>query len=185
MQKDNNKFDFTVNVNTSIANAIRRTIISSIPTNVIDTVCIKENDSILCDEMIAHRLGQIPLRVVQQESQEPNNQYTVKLKKVGPKRIYSRDLEFSSGIEPVSPDIIILNLGSNECIDLIGNIEEGTVDDQDHSKFSVSCGTSYKKIKDDLFEMHVETTGCITAKEALLKSIEIIKNELINYKKMI
>ncbi len=176
------EFEFIANIDTSMANAIRRTIISKVSSIVIDTVCIKENDSSLCDEMIAHRLGLIPLR---KTTLEPINEFKIKLEQVGPKRVYSRDIIFPSGIEAVSPDIIILNLNTNECIKLTGVTEEGTAIDQNHSKFSVSCGTTYKKISDTSFHFKVETVGSIGAKDAFIKAIQIIKEDLIFYKKLL
>jgi len=47
---------------TSVANTLRRIMISEVPTLAIDMVEFKDNTTCLQDEYIAHRLGMIPLR---------------------------------------------------------------------------------------------------------------------------
>jgi DNA-directed RNA polymerase subunit D len=49
-------------VDVPFINALRRTILSEVPCMAIDEVVMLENSSILQDEIIAHRLGLIPLK---------------------------------------------------------------------------------------------------------------------------
>lgn len=56
------EFDL-INVHCSVANAIRRILISEIPTVSIDKISILDNTSVLPDEFLAHRLGLIPISV--------------------------------------------------------------------------------------------------------------------------
>lgn len=51
------------NAHPAIANALRRILISEVPSIAIHSVSIRENDTIFPDEYIAHRLGLIPIDV--------------------------------------------------------------------------------------------------------------------------
>ena len=49
-------------VNVPFVNALRRIMITEVPTMAIDEIVILENSSILNDEVLAHRMGLIPLK---------------------------------------------------------------------------------------------------------------------------
>eukprot|EP01124_Arcella_intermedia_P016755 TRINITY_DN23361_c0_g1_i1.p1 TRINITY_DN23361_c0_g1~~TRINITY_DN23361_c0_g1_i1.p1 ORF type:complete len:358 (+),score=78.77 TRINITY_DN23361_c0_g1_i1:48-1121(+) len=51
-----------IGVDAPIANALRRVLISEVPTLAIENVYIIENSSIIQDEVLAHRLGLIPIK---------------------------------------------------------------------------------------------------------------------------
>jgi DNA-directed RNA polymerase subunit D len=49
-------------VNVPFVNALRRIILTEVPTMAIDEIILLENSSILNDEILAHRIGLIPLK---------------------------------------------------------------------------------------------------------------------------
>jgi DNA-directed RNA polymerases I and III subunit RPAC1 len=55
------EFDL-IGVDASIANAYRRILIAEIPTMAIETVFVFNNTSVIQDEVLAHRLGLIPIK---------------------------------------------------------------------------------------------------------------------------
>jgi DNA-directed RNA polymerase alpha subunit len=55
-------FDLT-GIDASIANSLRRIMLSEVPTVAIENVYIEMNSSIIHDEVLAHRLGLIPIKV--------------------------------------------------------------------------------------------------------------------------
>jgi DNA-directed RNA polymerase I and III subunit RPAC1 len=55
------EFDL-VGVDASIANALRRIMISEVPTMAIEKVFVMYNDGVMVDEILSHRLGLIPIK---------------------------------------------------------------------------------------------------------------------------
>jgi len=90
-------------VSPAFANALRRSMIAEVPSLAIDDVNIYENTSVLFDEVIALRLGLIPLKtdlnsyVLRSECKCeegcPRCQVSLMLSAEGPKTVYSGDLQ--------------------------------------------------------------------------------------------
>jgi len=63
LEKDNDSLRLLIRgVDVPFMNALRRTVIAEVPCMATDEVVIIENSSVLQDEIIAHRLGLIPLK---------------------------------------------------------------------------------------------------------------------------
>ncbi|RVW50296.1 DNA-directed RNA polymerases I and III subunit RPAC1 [Vitis vinifera] len=60
LSEDDMEFDM-IGIDPSIANAFRRILIAELPTMAIEKVLIANNTSIVQDEVLAHRLGLIPI----------------------------------------------------------------------------------------------------------------------------
>jgi len=114
--------------NESLANALRRSV-AEIPVLAIDEVEIFRNDSALYDEVLAHRLGLIPLKT--EKGMSEKTKVELKLSKNGPCTVYAEDLEGNAEI--LYPKIPITLLGKDQKLELLAsaNLGEGI----NHAKY--------------------------------------------------
>jgi len=121
LEKREDSIKFLVEgIDVTFANALRRTILADVPTFAVDEVEFFENDSALFDEIIAHRVGMIPLTTPHErfslDSLELDD-YTVtlSLEAEGPGMVYSGDLKSSDeGVKPANPNIPIVKLAEGQ-----------------------------------------------------------------------
>ncbi|PIN93113.1 DNA-directed RNA polymerase subunit D [Candidatus Pacearchaeota archaeon CG10_big_fil_rev_8_21_14_0_10_31_24] len=97
-----------MDANESLANGIRRSI-AEVPTLAIEEAEIFKNDSAIYDEMLAHRLGLIPLKT--EKSMNSKTKVEFKLSKTGPCTVYASDLEDSEKIVEGKIPITLLRNG--------------------------------------------------------------------------
>jgi len=138
----------------AFANSVRREMISGVPTLAIDDIRIYDNTSVLFDEMLAHRLGLIPLRTdlrshVPKEECScqgagcPTCTATYTLSVEGPRTVYSRDLipqDSASG--PVHDDIPIVKLNEDQKVVIEAKAHLST--GRDHAKWQATTACGYK-----------------------------------------
>ncbi|KAE9456638.1 hypothetical protein C3L33_11506, partial [Rhododendron williamsianum] len=97
LSEDEIEFDM-IGIDAAIANAFRRILIAELPTMAIEKVLIANNTSVIQDEVLAHRLGLIPIKVdprlfdYMSEIDEPNEKNTIVFKlhvrcKIGGRRL--------------------------------------------------------------------------------------------------
>lgn len=128
INKKNNQVTFNVEIDESLANAVRR-YVDEIPIMAIDDVEISMNDSPLYDETIAHRLGLIPLKT---NLKEIGQEEIIKLNTKKEGIIYSE--EISGNIKPVYDRIPITVLKKGQELDITMTVRAGK--GNEHSKFS-------------------------------------------------
>lgn len=136
--------------NPAFMNALRRISMNDVPVLAIEDVLIDENNSALFDEVIAQRLGQIPLKFDPEkfelreecdcEDGCPNCQARFSLEGEGPGTVYSGDLVCEDAkVEPLYEGIPITQLDENQQIKLeaVAVLSTG----KDHSKHQASLAS--------------------------------------------
>jgi DNA-directed RNA polymerase subunit D len=115
-------------ISESLANAIRRSV-SEIPVLAIDEIELYKNDSALYDEIIANRLGLVPL--VTEKSMNSKTKIEFKLSREGPCTVFSGDLKGPADV--VVQDIPITLLGEGHKLELVATAVLGK--GINHAKF--------------------------------------------------
>src|SRR3989338_10467263 len=122
-----NKLVFSVEINESLANAIRR-YVNEVPSLAVDEVEIMKNDSALYDETVAHRIGLIPLKTDKVKEGEVV-QLKLNVSREGP--VYSGDLK--GGADVVYGKIPITILQAEQEMEILATARLGT--GKEHAKF--------------------------------------------------
>ena len=74
-----------IGIEAPIANALRRISLAEIPTMAIETVFFTNNSSIIPDELLAHRLGLVPIYADAERFEYQKNKGII-LKKISKKK---------------------------------------------------------------------------------------------------
>ncbi len=125
IEKNKEKIKFAAEVSESLANAVRR-YVYQIPVLAIDELEIKKNYSPLYDEMLAHRVGLIPL---QMKKNAKSGKMNLKTKKEG--MIYSGDL--SGSFKVAYEEIPLVSLEKGQELEFEASVVLGT--GAEHAKF--------------------------------------------------
>jgi DNA-directed RNA polymerase subunit D len=131
------------NANPAFANALRRIMIEAVPTMAIEEVEFVQNNSALYDEIMAHRLGLLPLttdlkgydRKKPEDELSAKNSVKLTLKAKGPCTVYAEDLKSKDPkIKPVNPKTPIVKLLKGQELELEATAVLGV--GKDHVKFA-------------------------------------------------
>ncbi len=174
--------------NPAFANALRRIMISEVPTLAVEEVDFFENSSALYDEMIAHRLGLIPLTTNIKDYNFRSEctckgkgcskcTVTLALSKKGPGTVYSGDMKSSDkDVVPADPKIPIVKLNEKQKIKLEASAILGR--GREHAKFQPGV-ISYQysdeeKGKGDKFIFTIESNGSLKPEQIVAEAAKIL-----------
>jgi len=123
LKKTDSKIKFLVSdIKVSFAGALRRIMVSEVPTMAIEWVDFKKNGSVMPDEVLANRLGQVPLTYDRKAYNLPSEckcggkgcsrcQVKMRLKKKGPAMVYSDDLKSTDkSVKPAVEKVPVVEL---------------------------------------------------------------------------
>ncbi len=172
--KEKQKMGFITDMSFNLANAIRRSVLE-IPTMAIDEVQISKNDSALYDEIIAHRIGLVPIK-----TNKISKETKFKLKEKGPKTVYSTDISPSIGVDYKLP-IVILDEGQE--IEMVINAKLGK--GIEHIKYSPGLlYYSYNLEPEVLDFTNVNEKGKISYDEKEIRKDKLSEEQINKIKKL-
>ena len=151
-------------------NKFRQILSTEVPTIAVDMVEIFINTSDMPEEIIAHRLGLVPLKCDAQITDSDHLDLEVEAQK--PKAILSRDLVGS--IRPVYDDMIICKLRRGQAIKLRAHLKVGTGEEQ--AKWSPVSNFTFRKLQAELYQIEMRTIGLVPTK-VLIDSALTLFNE--------
>ncbi|XP_057271338.1 DNA-directed RNA polymerases I and III subunit RPAC1 isoform X4 [Pezoporus wallicus] len=137
------EFDM-VGIDAAIANAFRRILLAEVPTMAVEKVFVYNNTSIVQDEILAHRLGLIPIRADPRLFEYRNQVYSKHMTWVPLGN--QTDLFPDADFRPVHDDILIALLRPGQEIDVLMHCVKGI--GKDHAKFSPVATASYRLLPD-------------------------------------
>lgn len=119
-------------LNAAQANALRRIMVEEVPTLAVEEVEFHKNNTVMYDEIMAHRLGLIPLTTDLKSYMLPNaennvqpgdlrTQTTFVLKAKGPATVTAGEITFKDpAVKAVYPDMLIVNLLKGQELEITG-----------------------------------------------------------------
>ena len=197
VKKTENTLTFSLSgVSVAFANTLRRLMITEVPTLAVDTVTFFDNNSALYDEVVAHRIGMIPIKtdlktfVLPEDCKCkgkgcPKCQVKFILNKEGPCTVYSRDMTCSdSKIKVADENIPIVKLIEGQKLKFEANAVLGR--GKQHAKWQPGViSYSYEPMEKGkpTFNFFIESDGSLKPKEIVVKAAEILNAKAVEFAK--
>ena len=182
-------------ISPAFANALRRIIMAEVPVMAIDDVMILENNSVMYDEILAHRLGLIPVTTDQTYNLPEDCTCKSELGCEKCRASFSLEIEasdpvevvYSSHLKPENPDvrpvsdkipIVKLAQGQRIKLEAYARLGRGKV----HAKWQpVSACTYSIDEKTKAFNFLVESTGTLPPDKLVLDAARLISAKTLGF----
>jgi DNA-directed RNA polymerase subunit D len=180
-------------IDRSYANAVRRFCFAEVPSMAIDDVVILENSSVLYDEILAHRLGMVPIKTDLGRYNLPEDcdcgnplgchkcRVLFVLDAKGKDKVstvYSGDLVSEDReVRPISEKIPLVKLVQGQSVKLEAYARLGK--GKEHAKWqpcTVAVLTEGKS--EGIYNLMVESAGGLPAGQIVTKAIELLEKKL-------
>ena len=167
-------------VDSAFVNAIRRTIMQDVPCLSIEDVSIYENDSVMFDEFIAHRLGMLPIKS-DTKGYKKGDSVKLVLEKEGPCTVYGKDIKSTDPkAEVADKKVPITKLGKGQKIKM--EMKAIMLSGREHVKWQPGV-VSFKEDGKDSFEFELEPNGSLGAKQLLDGAVKELKDKTAEFEK--
>ena len=182
-------------VDRAYANSIRRLAINGVPIMAIDEIVVHDNSSVLYDEILAHRLGLIPL-ITDLEGYIMPDECSCKtslgcskcrvlfvldaIATDDTKTVYSGDLiSEDPSVKPKIDKIPLVKLAPGQKIKLEAYAKLGT--GQEHAKWQAApVSTLTETDNNNEFVLTIESSGALSPDQIILQSMKILNHKLKN-----
>ena len=180
IDKKDNQMIFKLEIDESLANAVRR-YFSEIPILAVDSVEISKNDSALYDETIAHRIGLIPLKMDKPTPEKTIFKFKLDSTKEG--NVYSGELKGGKGVVYDNIPITLLNKGQELKLVATACLGKGS----QHSRFSPGLMFYHDADEDSSNELviNLESFGQLPVRDIFIEAIDVLKKDLASVSKKV
>ena len=207
-KKDNELVFMIEGINSAIANTIRRVIVAEVPVLAVDEVNFVKNQTALYDEILAHRIGLIPIKTdlkaysfKDEGGSKATTELKLTLKASGPRTVYSGDFKSKDPkCVPVYDNIPLVTLLKDKELVLEATAILGR--GKEHIKFSpglchyVNAPMKFKSMEDlnlkddqefskDKFIFFIESWGQLSCKEIFDEAMKILDKKLDEFGKKV
>ncbi len=168
-----------------VLNALKRIVQSEVKTLAADLLYLQKNTTVIQDEVLAHRLGLIPIevpeKVLKEESKDIKISIDILCEKGTPKDpqlVFSEDLVLTAPAKIACPGILIAKLIKGQQLKFEAICRTGIA--KDHSKWSPVCDVTFMKIpKKETWKFCIETVGSRDPVAIFTEAISVLRQKCI------